>query len=79
MREGAELVFEVLEADGGLLQDYSGTYQSLYFGEGTSVFWAKIGALELVQSTHPVLACLKDTPTLRGKLTVVSLSPDHET
>ena len=67
-KSGVEVAFEVFEADGGELKSLIGEHRCFYIDDNVGVFWARLKSLEPCVSTHPGLALLRNTPTLRGVL-----------
>jgi hypothetical protein len=63
---GAEIGFEVLEADADRLKTLIGEYRCFYINVESGAFWAQLKSLEPTVSTHPGLAGLRNEPTLRG-------------
>ena len=69
-RRGAEIVFEVFEADAGILKTLIGQKRLYYINPPEKMFWGELTGLETCISIHPALALLRDSRTLRGIFTV---------
>jgi hypothetical protein len=69
-REGAELTFEVFGVDAVLLWERLGKVQE--YSLGKRHFMGQLESLEPCESTHPGLDRMRETPTLRGVLTIKS-------
>jgi hypothetical protein len=67
-QEGATLTFEVLEGDASVLAKQLGKVREYSLGQ--QPFRGQLESLERCESTHPGLARMCDTPTLRGVLTI---------
>jgi hypothetical protein len=65
---GAQLSFEMFEADAGGLKPLVGMKQ-LYFLDD-QLFWAELISLEACVSTHPGLRMLREKATLRGVFSI---------
>jgi|GEM_PF-1888256 len=68
-REGSQMTFEVFAADATSLKSRVGKLERYYL-DSHPPFWAELTRLEPCESTHPGLARLRDTPTLRGVFTM---------
>jgi len=73
-RTGAEITFEVLEADASSLEQRLGKRDEYGFDPSHPPFFAVLTSLDSCQSTHPALALLRDRPTMRGVLRVSGVS-----
>jgi hypothetical protein len=67
-QEGAALTFEVFESDATYLRAQLSRVQEYALGQ--QPFLGQLESLELCESTHPGLALMRETRTLRGILTI---------
>jgi hypothetical protein len=72
-RDGATLTFEILADDASSLEHHLGRTEHFCLGS-EAPFWGKLTSLEPCASTHPGLGLLRDKPTLRGALTILTLT-----
>jgi hypothetical protein len=63
---GAEITFEVFDADAGQLKGLVGEHRFLHVADCVGVFWVQLKSLKPCESTHPGLKLLRHKPTLRG-------------
>jgi hypothetical protein len=68
IRHGAEIRFQVFEADADELKSLVGEHRCFYIDETSGLFWARLKCLEPCVNTYPEL----DKPTLCGVLAVVA-------
>jgi hypothetical protein len=69
-QEDDAMTFELFESDADYLREQLGKVQEYSLGQRP--FLGKLESLEPCESTHPGLAGMRDTPILRGILTIVS-------
>lgn len=69
-QEGATLTFEMFESGAEPLRAQLGKVQEYSLGQ--LPFRGQLDSLEPCESTHPGLARMRETPTLRGVLTIKS-------
>lgn len=67
-QEGVELTFEVFESDANYLRAQLGKVREYSLGQ--QPFMGRLESLDPCESTHPGLALMRETATLRGVLTI---------
>ncbi|MGH8227054.1 MAG: hypothetical protein ACREU3_03970 [Steroidobacteraceae bacterium] len=75
---GAEVAFEVFDADSAELKTLVGAHRCFYIDDSVGVFWAQLKSLEPCVSTHPGLALLRTRPTLHGVFVIVGDTTIHQ-
>ena len=74
VQAGGSIEFEILEDDAELLMAHVGTKHVFYVNDETGIFTAWLSPFERVISTHPNLAPMRNTSTLRGRLEIIDTS-----